>query len=364
MIRLTWLLLAASLVAANAQIETPGSGAGGGGGGGGTSTPYYGPFTNTQIYGTTTNALRISSSASNIGLHVLPAAASATGIVVKAAASQTADLLRFENSSGSAQLQIRKDGAIEYGDNSVISYVGSYSVVRWGQAIQSFAGAIGLSPINSAGSASLVRMERDSDNVLQLGADAATATAQTIKAHDGSGSDKAGGSLTLAGGQNTGVGLGGALITKTSLPGSGSVLGNLGTRHYAYAGHKAMVDNVNADLFDVSVPTGKYASIRILVSIRANDGFGGWAAGTIERNITAYNDAGTVEIGASAETQSMVHAFVGTSTIGTGAAATGGNAIRVHAFLISDGWAETPTAIYARWQIWINSDDVATVTPL
>jgi hypothetical protein len=43
-----------SACCATAQIETPGSGVGGSGSGG-SGTPYYGPFTNLAVYGTSTN---------------------------------------------------------------------------------------------------------------------------------------------------------------------------------------------------------------------------------------------------------------------------------------------------------------------
>jgi hypothetical protein len=57
---------------------------------------------------------------------------------------------------------------------------------------------------------------RDAAAVLQMGQDAATATAQTLKAHDGSGTDKDGANLTLAGGNPTGQGAGSSLIFNTT----------------------------------------------------------------------------------------------------------------------------------------------------
>jgi hypothetical protein len=217
--------------------------------------------------------------------------------------------------------------------------------------------------IATAGTRDLI-LQRDAAAALQLGADAATATAQTLKAHDGSGTDKDGASLTLAGGKNTGGGTGGALITKTSLPGSGASQGNLGTRHYAYAGHKGLTDSVAVNVFEVSVPTNKYASIDLLISFRANDGFGGWAVYTVKKNFTAYNDAGTISVGESSEQSSAATDGVGTATYTISGVGTGSNTARIQVTFTSDGWAETPTSIYARWQLWINSDDIATVTPL
>lgn len=65
-------------------------------------------------------------------------------------------------------------------------------------------------------------MVRDATATLQIGVDAASPVAQTFKAHDGSGTDKTGASLTLAGGNGTGTGLGGALIFNTTPAAGGS----------------------------------------------------------------------------------------------------------------------------------------------
>jgi len=57
---------------------------------------------------------------------------------------------------------------------------------------------------------------RDSAAVFQLGEDAATPVNQALKAHDGSGTDKAGANFTLEGGQGTGTGAGGTLFFATA----------------------------------------------------------------------------------------------------------------------------------------------------
>jgi hypothetical protein len=72
---------------------------------------------------------------------------------------------------------------------------------------------------------------RDAAAVIQMGADAATATAQAIKAHDGSGTDKAGANLTLRPGNGTGAGAGGSLILQSTPAGTtGSSQGTPVTR--------------------------------------------------------------------------------------------------------------------------------------
>ncbi len=66
---------------------------------------------------------------------------------------------------------------------------------------------------------------------LQLGVDAATATTQSIKAHDGSGTDKAGADLQIQGGQSTGTGTPGNVVFRTATAGStGSSLNAYATR--------------------------------------------------------------------------------------------------------------------------------------
>lgn len=67
----------------------------------------------------------------------------------------------------------------------------------------------------SYGTADLT-LGRDAAATIQLGTDAATATAQTLKAHDGSGTDKAGADLQVQGGQSTGTGTPGNVIIRTA----------------------------------------------------------------------------------------------------------------------------------------------------
>jgi hypothetical protein len=64
-------------------------------------------------------------------------------------------------------------------------------------------------------------LARDAANTLQMGADAATATAQTFKGPDSTGATVAGASLTLKGGAGTsGIANGGALILAGGAPNS------------------------------------------------------------------------------------------------------------------------------------------------
>ena len=194
--------------------------------------------------------------------------------------------------------------------------------------------------------------------------DAALATNQTLKAYDGSGTDKDGASLTLAGGRNTGGGLGGAIIGKTSLYDSGTTPGSYSTRAYAYAGQKAMTDSVDAGLCDITLPTGKFIGVDLFVTIAANDGFGGWSVTTTKMTISAYNDGGAITHAESTMNQSNAQSGPGTQTVSFYGDDAGSGVLRIYGYFTSDGWSEPPSNIRARWQIWINSDDAATVTPL
>jgi len=57
---------------------------------------------------------------------------------------------------------------------------------------------------------------REAAAILQMGIDAAAPVAQTLKGPDGSGTDKAGGNLTIGAGRGTGTGLGGSFIVATA----------------------------------------------------------------------------------------------------------------------------------------------------
>jgi filamentous hemagglutinin family protein len=71
-------------------------------------------------------------------------------------------------------------------------------------------------------------LARDAAAILQLGTDAGTPVAQMLKAHDATGDDVAGASLTIAGGQGTDTGIGGSVKIATAPAGaSGSNAGTL-----------------------------------------------------------------------------------------------------------------------------------------
>jgi hypothetical protein len=297
-------------------------------------------------------------------LQLVPLSSTSTGILVKAAASQSADLLRVENSSGSKQVSIRSDGALDYADNAVISYVGGTSAVRWGSSRQSFGNQVAISSANNVSSPDLF-LTRDAAATLQMGEDAATPTAQTLKGPDGSGTDKAGGELTVAPGKSTGAGIGGALMAKTSLTSasSSSAANVYSTRGYTYAGEVGLSDASAVGIADIVVGSGKYVGGDVLITIKAQDGFGGWSVNTVRINFSAYNDAGTVNAAYSTQQSSVIHSLVGSETISFSTSNPGSGYLRLLVTFTSDSWSETPT-IRAKWQMLLNSDDEAPVTPL
>lgn len=104
-----------------------------------------------------------------------------------------------------------------------------------------------------------VFLESDSAAVLQIGSDAATATAQTIKAHDGSGTDKDGAKLTLEGGQSTGTGVPGSFDIATSLSGetSASTANAYSLRYHAKGKFVPLTHATTNAIIKFSLPANK-----------------------------------------------------------------------------------------------------------
>jgi hypothetical protein len=207
---------------------------------------------------------------------------------------------------------------------------------------------------------------RETSATHQFGIDAATPTDQTLKAADGSGTDKNGAALTVVGGKSTGAGAGGALVAKTSLTGGGgsSSANNHSTRGYTYAAEKSLTDATATGILDVVIDSGKYLGGDLFITFVAKDGFGGWSVNTVRINVSAYNDAGTVNAAYSTQQSSVIHAATGTETITFTTSNPASGTLRLSATFTSDSWAEVPTDIRAKWQFVVNSDSEAPVTPL
>lgn len=160
-------------------------------------------------------------------------------------ASAAASLLMDLQVGGVSKFNVTKSGGLRssssysktnvaFGpsDNSGFSFSGGVSYVSvGGQNIYAFHSTalivrastwIGWSAGDpDAGGADAFFM-RDGAASIQLSADAVTPTTQTLKAHDGVGTDKTGANLSIAAGNGTGTGVGGDLIFKTTAAGGGT----------------------------------------------------------------------------------------------------------------------------------------------
>lgn len=140
----------------------------------------------------------------------------------------------------------------------------------------SVAGTLGVS-LNAAteslgfGASTDAILQRDAAAALQLGLDAATAIAQTLKAHDGLGTDKAGADLIIASGNPTGAGAQGALKFKTAYPGTTGSTQQTATDRMIIAPAKTISD-AGTSLFEVALPAGGMTAGSIEWGIQASDG--------------------------------------------------------------------------------------------
>lgn len=203
-------------------------------------------------------------------------------------------------------------------------------------------------------------ISRESSAVFQLGDDAATATAQTIKAHDGSGTDKAGASLSINGGQSTGTGVGGALIKNTSLTGStGSSANSYSVREYIYAGETTLTEGAATGFATIALPASKYAGVHVFVTTHADDATD-FQATTDMFSVSAVAKGTNISSNVQTPTQSTI-ASTGTLTTAITVSSTTNNTFTINCNATS---SLTQTTLKAKWQIRINSDAAATVTPL
>lgn len=131
----------------------------------------------------------------------------------------------------------------------------------------------GFSSGNVDGTAQDVYIQRFGANSIQFGADAASPSAQTLKAANGSGTDKNGASLTIEGGQSTGTGRAGSLILKTGTTSTtGSSLNAYQERARYVPKYVDLTDNTATTLFTVALPATNSVGIQFVCTIQASDG--------------------------------------------------------------------------------------------
>lgn len=250
------------------------------------------------------------------------------------------------DTNGTTYSSIKANGAAVAGGN--VSFANFGVINSW---------ALGFTP-NVVTNGVTAFFMYDATATIQMGSDAASVVAQTLKAHDALGTDKAGASFTLAGGQSTGTGRGGDVITKTSLSGStGSTANSYSTRSFASAKPVDLTESTATTCASVAIASGKIAGVRLVCTVYANDGTD-YQSISSDVRVDAVNKAGTVTATIS-QTDNTTAASAGTLSV-TYTAAANGNAVDIKANAVS---SLTQTVLRCKWQIVaINSDDVGTIT--
>lgn len=136
---------------------------------------------------------------------------------------------------------------------------------------------------------------------IQMGVTAASPVAQTFSGPDGTGTDKAGGSLTIAGGRSTGEGVGGSVIIATAPAGgsSGSSV-NTATAHLTLSPSSSGIASLNKG--KLIIPAGTSGAPSLAVS---------------ETDVGLYN-GGTDTLSVAANNVNVVNFYGGSGAVGPG----------------------------------------------
>lgn len=186
-----------------------------------------------------------------------------------------------------------------------------------------------------------------------------TATVDTVKATDGSGSNAAGTDSMRQGGASTGTGRGGSIIEQTTVSGaSGSTANGYNTRVYRSAKAVAVVNNTATTICNVPLASTKFLGIRLFVSGFASDGTNHQQE-THQNSIGAVNKAGTITTSVSANANAVNNVSSGTLT-SVVTSVQNGNSIDIKVALNS---SLTTTTEEVYWQLEINSNDTGTIVP-
>lgn len=273
-----------------------------------------------------------------------------------AAASKLADF----QLAGNSVFAFEKSGYLNFGAN--------YGVKKQSSWMELIGNGTAAAAWNSAGlyvtrlyltfATQDVVLERDAAATLQMGSDAATATAQTLKAHDGSGTDKDGADFRLCGGQSTGTGRGGSVTIRTSLTSTtGSSANSYSTREFHNAKPVDLTESSATTIVTVAVAAGEYVSFDMYSTVFASDGTDHQSLPT-RLNVSAVNKAGTVTATITA-IDGTTAASAGTLTCTYTAAASGNNVI-VQANAVS---SLSQTILRSKWSInALNGNGTAAIT--
>lgn len=203
---------------------------------------------------------------------------------------------------------------------------------------------------------------RENTGILQLGLDNATATDQTLKSADGTGTDKSGDNFIIASGQSTGNGVPGDLIYRTSLytNGSGSTA-NAYTTRGQIVGRPCALTNATATSFQrFTMATNTQAGIRLFCTVKATDAAFARQSISSDVRVDAVNVNGTITATVS-ETDNTLASSTGTLTIAYTVVDEGSNVLAIRANA-NTSLTATPSI---KWVIQsINSDGAITVTPV
>ncbi|MEI8108633.1 MAG: hypothetical protein WCI46_12525, partial [Verrucomicrobiota bacterium] len=279
-------------------------------------------------------------------------------------ASGASSLLQDWQIGGASRLALRKDGTLlgPAGSTEIGFDLGGYGrLSHGGTAIASWNSTAGwmLGTQIALSWNNDLRLERDGPAALQLGNDQATPIAQTLKAHDGLGTDKAGADLTLAAGQGTGTARGGSFRTATSNDtATGATLGELSTRTFQSAKPTALTESQPTTLAQISLANGKYLGGRLLVTVEATDGTDLQVHSAI-LVFSAVNKGGVITANLSQESSPTDALTAGTLTA-TWSITQDGPAVVIQTNTNS---SLEQTRLTCKWSLEINSNDPAVVTP-
>jgi len=215
---------------------------------------------------------------------------------------------------------------------------------------------IGWSASAAGNGSADVALYRDAAYILQLGTDAASATSQGFKAHDGSGTDKDGANMNFGGGASTGTGKSGDVIIKTGLTSTtGSSANSYSTRRYDSAKQVTLTESTATTFCNVGVASSKYAGAKLVATVTANDGTD-FQCLTSELNVNAINKAGTVTTTLT-QVDGTTAASAGTLTA-TYTAVVNGNSVDIKCDATS---SLTQTVLTVKWNVLsLNSDGADT----
>jgi hypothetical protein len=309
--------------------------------------------------------------------------------IVKAPANVLTNLTEWQNSSGTILASVRSNGTFMAADGTAplpsFAFVSDNTLGVFKPAVNSLGfGTVGTERMRVVGQGSGgvlfipspaglgfisvgttiggadTHLCRDSAATLQLGADAVAPVAQTIKAHDATGTDIAGANLTLEGGQSTGNGRGGSYIVKTSLSttNTAATTNSYSTRAYLSAKYVNLTESSATLVLNVSLATNRYCGIRLLGTTYADNGTD-YQVVTETLAIAAVNKNGTVTTAVSASSPAATLTSSGTLTTAWTAVANS-NGIDIKNNAVS---SLTQTSLATKWRIEIDSDDTPTITP-